>query len=589
MERRLAAILVVDVVGYSRLMKADEAGTLAALKSHVDDLFRPEISEHRGRLVKLMGDGILAEFSSVFEAVRCAVTIQSTLTDLALEAPEAAVLKFRMGINVGDVLVDSGDIYGDGVNIAARLEGLSEPGGICVSEFVYQQIKGKLEVDFADLGAQKVKNIDDPVRAYRVELGGREQPLADPDQALFERPSIALLPFANLNDRDDQDHLADGLSEDLITALTRFRSLQVIARNSCFIYKGRRVPAQQVGRELGVAYLVSGSLRRSGARLRVTAELAETGGGKQLWAESYDRTLEELFDLEEEITRTLAATIGGRVEAEDRDRVARKAPANLKAYDTLLRAQALYNQVSKPAHEEAARLLERAIELDPTNARAHMLLGAVHDMSYWTGWVSDPEAALAEARQHGRRAVQLDDGDSLAHAHLGETLQHSGDYAGAQIQFDKALARNPNDVAARALYGAFLSATGRNETALEQLEIAGRLDPFEFGWVTWIRGTVLFYARRYEEAIEELRKVETPILNLDGLLAACCAYAGRPKEAQVALKAFLAGAAADLASLPSDLAGWQAYWRRASASADEADFEHLFQGLLKAGLAEASA
>ncbi|MEE8536255.1 MAG: adenylate/guanylate cyclase domain-containing protein, partial [Kiloniellales bacterium] len=428
MKRRLAAILAADVVGYSRLMGEDEAGTLARLKSLRRELVQPKIAEGRGRIVKLMGDGLLAEFPSVVEAVRCAVAIQQDMAGREADLPDERRIRLRIGVNLGDIIVEGSDIYGDGVNIAARLEGLAEPDGICISGKVYQEVRKKLPTAFEDLGEQTVKNIAEPVRVYRWTdaaadplpgMAGAEGALPLPD-----KPSIAVLPFTNMSGDPEQEYFSDGITEDIITELSRFRSLFVIARGSTFVYKDSAVDARDVGRALGVVYVVEGSVRRAGERVRVTTQLIETASGNHVWAERFDRDIRDIFAVQDEITRTVAATIGGRVEAEGRQRAERTHPNSLKAYDYVLRAQAFYNQVSKQAHSEALPLLERAIEIDPRNARAHMLLGAIHDMEYWTGWTADFSRSLKLALRHGRTAVLLDDTDSLAHAHLGEALLH---------------------------------------------------------------------------------------------------------------------------------------------------------------------
>ncbi len=471
--------------------------------------------------------------------------------------------------------------------MAARLESLADAGGICVSEVVYQQVKGKLDVGFEDLGAQTLKNLAEPVRVYRINLAlpaaaGRAASRAPPP--LSDKPSLAVLPFVNMSGDPEQDYFSDGLTEDMITELSRFRSLSVIAWNSPHTHSGRAVKAQDVGRELGVAFVVEGSVRRAGQRVRVSAQLIEAASGKHVWADRYDRDFEDIFAVQDEITQTIAATIGGRVEAEGRQRVARLHPKNLKAYDYVLHGQALYYQVSKQAHGEASALLQKAIALDPHSARAHMLLAAVHDMGYWTNWVADPGRSLERARRYGKKAVSLDDADSLARAFLGEILLHSGDREEAEIQFQKALDLNPYDTAARALYGSFLCATGRTGEAIEQLTIAKRMDPFELSWIPWMRGVAYFTARRYEDAVMELKKVETPINNVRGWLAASYAHAGRPEDARAALRDFLETAKTEMVVFPETLEDWQEFWRRAGEYDDEEDFRHLFDGLREAGL-----
>ncbi len=589
MERRLAAILVADVVGYTRLMGDDEAGTLGRLTELREQVLEPLITKHHGRVVKLMGDGLLVEFASVVDALACAVAWQTSVAEREAAADEGKRFKFRIGINLGDVIVKGDDIHGDGVNIAARLESLADPGGICLSGDAYRQAKGKVEVDFEDLGEHDLKNVAEPVRVYRTagdNSGTGAAPRATEPLPLPDKPFIAVLPFTNMSGDPEQEYFSDGITEDIITELSRFRSLFVIARNSSFTYKGRAVKAQDVGRELGVAFVVEGSVRRAGERIRVTTQLIETASGSHVWAERFDRDIQDIFAVQDEITRTIAATIGGRVEAEGRQRAVRAHPSSLKAYDYVLRAQAFYNQVSKQAHSEARPLLERAIEIDPHNARAHMLLGAIHDMASWTGWTVDPDHSLALAIRHGRTAILLDDTDSLAHAHLGEALLHHLRHSEAESHFDRALELNPNDIAARALYASFLTATERADQSLEQLEIARHLDPFGLYWIPWLRAEALFVLHRYDEAVTALQQVDAPINNARGLLAACLAQAGRLDEARTTLREFLTVAEREMAVLPERLEDWEAFWRRESSTQGDDHMDHLLDGLRKAGLEE---
>ena len=589
MERRLAAILAADVAGYTALMGADESGTLRRLTDLRREFLEPLINEHHGRVVKLMGDGLLVEFASVVDAVACALAWQDGVTEREAAAEKDKRLRFRIGINLGDVIVEGEDIHGDGVNIAARLEGLAEPGGICLSDDAYRQARGKTGTSFEDLGEQDLKNVAEPVRVFRIagySAGGKGVAPAREPLALPDKPSIAVLPFTNMSGDPEQEYFSDGITEDIITELSRFRSLFVIARNSSFHYKGQSPKVQDVGRELGVRYVVEGSVRKAGNRVRVSAQLVEAETGNHIWAERWDRELEDIFDLQDEITRTIAATIGGRVEAEGRQRAVRAHPSSLKAYDYVLRAQAFYNQVSKQAHSEARPLLERAIEIDPHNARAHMLLGAIHDMASWTGWTVDPDHSLALAIRHGRTAILLDDTDSLAHAHLGEALLHHLRHSEAESHFDRALELNPNDIAARALYASFLTATERADQSLEQLEVARHLDPFGLYWIPWLRAEALFALHRYDEAVTALQQVNAPINNARGLLAACLAQAARLDEARATLREFLTVAEREMAVLPERLEDWEAFWRRESSTQGGDHMDHLLNGLRKAGLEE---
>ena len=586
MERRLAAILAADVVGYSRLMGADEEATLAKLNAY-RTIMDALVMDHRGRVFGSAGDSVIAEFASPVEAVRCAIAIQLEIDGRDADLPEDRRMRLRIGVNLGDVMAEGDNLFGDGVNIAARLEEIAEPGDVCISAKVHDEVAGKTDGIYIDAGEHQVKNIAAPIRVWRwseassaSQSSRSDQPLALPD-----KPSIAVLPFANMSGDPEQEYFSDGITEDIITELSRFRSLFVIARNSSFTYKGRAAKVQDIGRRLGVQYVVEGSVRRAGERVRVTTQLIETASGNHVWAERFDRNIRDIFAVQDEITRTVAATIGGRVEAEGRQRAERAHPNSLKAYDYVLRAQAFYNQVSKQAHSEALPLLERAIEIDPRNARAHMLLGAIHDMEYWTGWTADSSHSLKLALRHGRTAVLLDDTDSLAHAHLGEALLHYLRHSEAESHFERALALNPNDIAARALYASFLTAIGRPDQSLKQLETARHLDPFGLNWIPWIRAEALFALHRYDEAGAALQQVDAPINNARGLLVACLAQAGHLDEARATLKEFLAVAKREMAVFPERLEDWETFWRRESSSHGADYIENFLEGLRKAGLA----
>ena len=327
MERRLAAILATDVVGYSRLIRADEEGTIAALKTLRADVIDPKLAEHHGRIVKLMGDGMLAEFPSVVDAVRAAVETQQAVAEHNSDLPKDKWIEFRVGINLGDVVIDGDDIHGDGVNLAARLEALAEPGGICISAAVYDQVRDKLDMPFRDMGEQDVKNIDRPVRVWQwvagTAPGTAGSPASSSPLALPDKPSIAVLPFDNMSDEMDQEYFADGLTEDIITELSRFQTFFVIARHSAFVYKGKAVSVQDVGCELGVHYVVEGSVRKAGDRLRVVVQLIEAASGNHIWAERYDRELGDIFDLQDELTQAIVAAIPGRLESADLNRIKR--------------------------------------------------------------------------------------------------------------------------------------------------------------------------------------------------------------------------------------------------------------------------
>ncbi|MEE9598754.1 MAG: adenylate/guanylate cyclase domain-containing protein [Acidiferrobacterales bacterium] len=581
--RKLVAILYADVAGYSRLTGQDEDATHRTLTEYLD-LIASTIESHRGQVMHYAGDAVLAQFTAVVDALSSAVAIQNELQTRNEALPDERKVRFRIGVNSGDVIEDRGDIYGDGVNVAARLESLAEPGGICISESVRTATGKKLPLDYEFMGEQTVKNIAEPVRAYRVltdtaqtkQRGHSEHA----DLKLPDKPSIAVLPFTNMSGDREQEYFSDGVTEDIMTQLSKFRSLFVIARNSSFVYKGRAVRVQDVGRELGVAYIVEGSVRRSGERIRVTAQLVETATGKHIWAERYDRDLEDIFVVQDELTQTIAATVGGRVAAEGWQR-ARVSRTNVKAYDLILKGQALHFRVLKEANREARTVLEQALKLDPDNARAHALLGAVHLVDYGERWSEDLDVSLQLALRHGKRSVQLDDTDSQAHAHLGETLLDLGKLDEARVHFERAVTLNPADIVSRALYSLYFYAIGRAGDAIEQLSTVQRLDPFELSWIPWFRGIGYYLLHRYEEAIESLMRVNEPINDVRRWLAASYAQTGRIAEARALLEEYLTSAEEEMPSYPGQrFETWEAFWRKEYVSRPYSD--HLCEGLRKA-------
>jgi adenylate cyclase len=585
-KRRLAAILAADVVGFSRLMGEDEAGTLARLKSLRKELVQPKIAEGRGRIVKLMGDGLLAEFASVVEAVRCAVDIQQDMAGREPDLPDERRIRLRIGVNLGDIIVEGSDIYGDGVNVAARLEGLAEPGGICISGKVYEEVRGKLDLVFDDLGDQTVKNITRPVRAYHVRFDGPGR-AGDSPLPLPDKPSIAVLPFTNMSGDAEQEYFSDGITEDIITELSRFRSLFVTARNSSFQYKGRSPKVQDVGRQLGVAYIVEGSVRKAANRVRVTAQLVEAATGNHLWAERYDRELDDIFAVQDDVVATIVSTVGGRVDVAGKVHAARMSDASLRAYDLYLRAAAAQDRNTKASYQQAEQYLERAIELDPGLARAYHHLSLVRFFNWMAHWVEDRETAFANAFSAARKAVALDDTDSGSHAHLGMLHLYRREFDAAERHCRKAISLNPNDFRSLGIYGLYLTAIGQPGKAVEQFDQATRLNPLEPDWFNWLRGIAYFTAGRYEEAISDLKSIETPVNEVRGWLAASYAHAGRADSARASLEEFLRTAKDDMAVFPGrELVAWETYWHAAIEYRDQMDFDRLFDGLRKAGMSE---
>ena len=446
--RRLAAILAADVAGYSRLMGADEERTHERLKAHLQELVDPKIKEHRGRIVKNTGDGLLAEFASVVDAVRCAVEIQRGMAEREPEMSEERRIRFRIGVNLGDVIVEDHDIFGDGVNVAARLEALAEPGGICISGTVRDHIGDRLPYPFEDLGEQQVKNIARPVRVYRVRdrAPSTEEPSVFSTQPLPfpDKPSIAVLPFANMSGDPEQEFIADGIAEDIITALCRYPSLFAIARNSCFTYKGRAVDVKQVGRELGVRYVLEGSLRKSGSRIRVTAQLVEAETGRHVWAERYDRELAEVFAVQDEITEAVTTTVTPVIADAEQHRALRRPPGRLDAWGAYQRGLWHLSKATAEDNALAEKFFQRAIDLDPIFTGGYTGLAAALDRAGNIFRTRDLADAQSAEEALARRAVALDGGDAEARARLAIALSVRGDRQGARAEAERALTISPN-------------------------------------------------------------------------------------------------------------------------------------------------
>jgi adenylate cyclase len=477
-ERRLAAILAADVAGYSRLMGADEEGTHERLRAHLRELVNPKIKEQRGRVVKNTGDGFLAEFSSVVDAVRCAAEIQHGMVDREPEGPKERRIKFRIGINLGEIIAEGEDIFGDGVNVAARLEALAEPGGICVSRAVRDQVRDRLDCTFEDLGEQQVKNIARPVRVYRVrDIGAASTPLAPTPRALPlpDKPSIAVLPFANMSGDAEQEYFADGMVEEIITALSKLRWLFVIARNSSFTYKGRAIDVKQVGRELGVRYVLEGSVRKAGNRIRVTAQLVEAESSNHVWAERYDRELADIFAVQDEITEQVVATIEPELYAAEHFRSHRKLPESLDAWECVIRTLSYIGQGTRAGMNEAEALCRRAAAIAPGYAQARALLAwTLVRRATWSGFIN---SVLPEASVEARTALRLDEQDPWAHLAHGWVLHRMRRHGEASRALHRALELNPNFALAHALLGAPLAVEGEAAAALNSAGHALRLSP----------------------------------------------------------------------------------------------------------------
>jgi adenylate cyclase len=478
MERRLAAIVATDIVGYSRLMGQDEPGTLSAISSLRSDIIDPAIAARGGRLVKAMGDGFLLEFASAVEAVECALEIQDRVAQLTGESSATQSIELRIGVNVGDVMVEDGDVFGDGVNVAARLEGLADPGGVLLSRSAYDQVRDRVQYVFEDLGEHALKNIARPVQVFRLVIDRRPRPRNLRLQGDFgDLRAVAVLPFDNLSKNPEEDYFVDGLTEDIVTALAYWRWFPVVARNSTFAYKGKPKNVTEIGRELGAAYLVEGSARRSGEQVRITVQLIEAATGHHLLAERYDRGIADVFIVQEEIAERIVASIEPEIHRAEARRASRKHPSDLSAWDHALKALSLQERMTPAGHAEARDYLKRALEIDPTSARAWSLLSLCHYHEGILGWVYRREA-LQSSFEAAEQAVLCDDREWLAHGLWGMGRMWTGrDFLSALDGVERAVALNPSAPLARHFLACILEFTGRPAEALPHLEAILRLDP----------------------------------------------------------------------------------------------------------------
>lgn len=502
MERRLAAILAADVAGYSRLMGVDEEGTYKVLKAHFDELVEPAVQQHHGRIIKYTGDGFLAEFASVLDAVRCATEVQQAMSLRNAKTPDDRRIEFRIGVHQGDIITDKGDIFGDGVNVAARLEGISDPGDICVSARVQEDVRGKLDVLLDDIGEQQLKNIAQPVRVYRI--ASTSKPVRSrPALALPSRPSIAVLPFQNMSGDPEQDYFADGIVEEIITALSRFRQLFVIARNSSFTYKGRAIDVKQVGAELGVRYVLEGSVRRAANRLRITAQLIDATTGGHLWANRFDGAADDIFDLQDQVTESVIGSIIPKLEETEFHRAKSKVTENLDAYEFYLRAIMHFNRWTKESIVEALKLFSRAIELDPEFASAHGLAAWCYTRRRQSKWMDDYPREMAELERLARRSIELANNDAVALYSGGWALVHvAGAIEEGAAAINRALALNPNLTNAWHVSGWTNIYMGEADRAADHFARAMRLDPLDPIFQRMQTGTIAAHllGGRYEEA-----------------------------------------------------------------------------------------
>jgi adenylate cyclase len=513
-QRRLAAIVSADVAGYSRLMGRDESGTLAALKALRQEVIDPAIASHGGRIVKTTGDGLLLEFPSVVNAVRCAVEVQTAIADRSGEVPDERRIAFRIGINLGDIIVEGDDIFGDGVNVAARLQEIAPPAGICISSRVHDDVRDRLDTPFDDGGVQALKNIARPVQVWRWQPSTTvpSQPAPAPTGLpLPDKPSIAVLPFQNMSGDPEQDYFTDGVTEDIITELSRFHSLFVIARNSSFSYKAKPPDIRQVGRELGVRYVLEGSMRKSANRIRVTGQLVDTLTGNHIWAERYDRVLEDVFAVQEELTQAVVAAIAPQIELTEQLRAARKRPENLSAYEIALRAYAHAaegrDKADRAIAELAIREANEALATDPSSVLALHAICIAQSNALYGQLVADREHALRQAAWAAARAIELDGANALSYAQRGIIVLLSGQldrYPEALMDAHRAHELNPNDTFVLRLLGTLEAAVGQHEQALEHGQQVLRLNPRQSRnhMAYNLMAYASFGAKRYREGVD---------------------------------------------------------------------------------------
>jgi adenylate cyclase len=565
-------------------MAADEAGTLAELNALRREVIDPKIAAHGGRVVKLMGDGALVEFASVVDAVECAVAIQQATAQRNAHRPEDRRIVFRIGINVGDIIIEGDDIYGDGVNVAARLEGLAEPGGICISNSVREQVLNKVPISFSDLGEQTVKNIERPIRVYYVVLDGASAVTTPPVAAVAlpaqtqtpQRPSIAVLPFANMSGDSEQEYFADGISEDIITALSKISGLFVIARNSSFTFKGKAVHVGDVGKKLGVRFVLEGSVRKAGNRVRITAQLVDAVSAGHIWAERFDRELTDIFAVQDEVTKEIVAALALNLTSGERRQLASEHTNSPEAYDCFLRGRELWHLQTKETNGEARTTLRRAIELDPNFAPAYALLAITHMRDYLNQWSDSPSVSLEEGYKVAQEAVARSDRDPYAHWALGSLYLWRRRHDEAVREFQTAISLNPSFSLAYSLLGLTLHYSGQSERALDCFERGIALDPYSDVYLHF-HAQAYFQLGRYEKAVEVLKRRLTRHPNTDisrVLLAACYGHLGQTEEARAQWR--------EVFRINPNYS--LEHRRKVLPYKNPTDFELVVQGLRKAGI-----
>jgi adenylate cyclase len=573
-QRRLAAILAADVVGYARLMEADEAGTMAALKGRRRDVLEPLVTRHQGRIFKVTGDGVLVEFASAVNAVQCAVDLQHSMASANADLPVDQHIVLRIGVNLGDVMVEGGDLYGDGVNIATRLEALAEPGNVIVSGTAFDHIKNKVRVGFDDMGALNLKNIAEPVRAYRV--ASMPAVALTATKSSFDKPFIAVLPFTNMSGDPEQEYFSDGLTEDIITELSRFRNLLVVARNSSFTFKGQAVDVKDIGRKLGARYVVEGSVRRAGNRIRITAQLLESATGTHLWGERYDREMEDIFAVQDELVRAISGVIPGQLDRYALDNLRRKPPDNLTAYDFELRGRWALTHWNEGL-SVALEWFEKSAKADPNYALAQAGIALVYAYQIPAHGLS-PEATIARAKEYARRATVLDDRNPTVQAYAALAYSFSCEHELSRRHAERAVALNPNDSYALFVKAVALTYSGNMQDALEFFAKSERLEPYA---PDDLRLDCLcdcqYMLHNYDKVIEIHSVYQNVPAFLYLILAAAAAQLGRQEQARDAVKNYerLRPAGHDAAAMINYQI--RMCWR-------QEDRDHWLDGYRKAGI-----
>jgi adenylate cyclase len=559
-------------------MGEDELGTLSAMNMHRAELIHPTIAEHRGRIVKLMGDGALVEFPSVVDAVECAAAVQRGMKERNAGVPEDKQITLRIGVNLGDVIIEGDDIYGDGVNVAARLEGLAAPGGICISANVFEQVQQRLELSYQDIGEQQLKNIPQPVRAYRIDIEGPATLVAarPAEVAFIEKPAIAVLPFDNMSGDPEQEYFADGLTEDIITALSLWRSFPVIARNSVFAYKGQSPDIRQVASDLGASYVLEGSVRSGGERVRITAQLIDAATGHHVWAEKFDRKLEDIFALQDEITGRIVATIAPELVKAEQARSASKTPTSLTAWDLCHRGMSLVHESTKEGNVKAREMFEQALELDADYGQAYSGLAYSHARDLLLEFSDDRDNTASASLEAARRAVDCDNSNAFAHIILAVANMWPGEFELAIGEAERSIELDPNSAFAHLILGTALDNAGRSAEGVSEIETGLRLNPRDPQLHVSINTLARSHlnARNYEEAAACAQKaigVRSNFPHAYYVLASALGHMDRLDEAQKAL--------ADCERLQPGFvekrASWQPY-------RDPADNQHIHDGVRKA-------